>query len=148
MSLNDHFDLQRFLTAQNRVVDGKLTIFDLARAELQAGRKQSHWIWFIFPQFKGLGLSETSKKFAIRSIEEADAFLGHTVLGPRLIECTEIVVQLEDLSISQIFGDVDGMKFCSSMTLFARTSTKSRAFREALRKYFDDRPDQLTLNLL
>src|SRR6201985_1982472 len=108
----DPFDLQRFVTAQS-------PIFGTALAELRAGHKQSHWMWFIFPQLRGLGSSPMAERYGIGSREEAEAYISHPVLGPRLRECTEIVNAVQDASIEQILGYPDNLKFRSSMTLFS-----------------------------
>src|SRR5579862_4035190 len=109
----DHpYDLQRFVSAQNPV-------YEQVRAELRGGRKESHWIWYIFPQIRGLGHSQTAATFGIASREEAEAYLKHPVLGPRLRECTRLVNRVEGRSVNQIFGYPDDLKFRSSMTLFA-----------------------------
>lgn len=137
---NDTFQLERFISAQQGVYDQVLS-------ELKAGRKQSHWIWFIFPQIKGLGYSPTSIKFAIQTLDEARAYLSHPVLGDRLIECTKLVLAIDNRSVSEIFGYPDDLKFKSSMTLFSAVSDKS-VFREALAKFFDDEADENTLKIL
>ncbi len=139
--MRDPFALERFVAAQAKVYLDVL-------AELRAGRKRSHWIWYIFPQMKGLGRSPQALYYGIGSLEEAAAYLRHAVLGPRLVECTELVNQLEDRTISEIFGSPDDMKFRSSMTLFARASEDGEVFRAALRKYFHGEPDPLTEELL
>src|SRR5271157_938227 len=120
--MNDPFNLQRFVDAQR-------PIFDQVCSELRDGRKTSHWMWFIFPQIKGLGHSQLARKFAIASLEEANAYLEHPILGPRLIECTNLVNLIEGRSIEQIFGYPDNLKFCSCMTLFAR-ATDNHVFVE------------------
>ena len=135
------FDLQRFVDAQDAV-------FPAIRAELRAGRKESHWMWFIFPQLRGLGQSSTARFFGISSLEEAAAYLQHPVLGPRLRECTELINAIENRPASQIFGYPDDMKFRSSMTLFAATVEGGGIFDQALRKYFAGEPDSLTVDLL
>jgi uncharacterized protein (DUF1810 family) len=137
----DPHNLQRFLDAQE-------SVFDQVRAELRAGRKQSHWIWFIFPQIKGLGYSPTSIKFAISSRKEAIAYTDHPILGPRLRECTQLVLAIERRSIAQIFGYPDDLKFRSSMTLFATTCSDNQLFLAALRKYCNAAPDPVTLKHL
>lgn len=137
----DPFDLDRFLNAQAGVYPQVL-------AELHAGRKLSHWIWFIFPQMKGLGQSSHSEFYGIGSLSEARAYLGHPVLGPRLEECTILVTQVQKKPIEQILGYPDDLKFRSSMTLFSRAATDSRIYNDALDKYFAGRPDKLTLELL
>jgi uncharacterized protein (DUF1810 family) len=121
--------LQRFVDAQNPV-------FEQVCAELREGRKQTHWMWFIFPQIKGLGTSPMAIEFAISSRQEAEAYLKHSVLGPRLRECTRLVNQVERRSVNQIFGYPDDLKFRSSMTLFASTSCENAIFKDALQKYF------------
>jgi uncharacterized protein (DUF1810 family) len=109
---SDPHDLARFITAQEATIDR-------VRAELRAGRKTSHWMWFVFPQIVGLGRSETARFYAIRTHEEAAAYLAHPVLGPRLVECTQLVNAVEGSTAEQIFGHIDAMKFHSCMTLFA-----------------------------
>ena len=120
-------DLQRFVDAQARVIDR-------VRAELKAGTKQSHWMWFVFPQVKGLGHSETARRYAIHSLEEAKAYLAHPVLGPRLRECTRLVIATKGKALTDIFGSPDDLKFRSSMTLFAHATTEP-VFRQALEKF-------------
>lgn len=134
----DPHDLQRFLAAQGPVIDR-------VRAELRAGRKSSHWMWFIFPQIAGLGRSETPRFYAIRSRDEAAAYLAHPVLGPRLVECTRLVNAVEGASAAQIFGNVDAAKFRSCMTLFAAVAPERTEFTDALRKYFHGAADEATL---
>lgn len=141
MSQSDTFHLQRFVDAQD-------PIFEDVRSELQAGAKVSHWMWFVFPQIRGLGSSSVSKEFAISSREEAKTYLNHPILGPRLRECTRLVLAVEGKSIAEIFGYIDDMKFRSCMTLFAQVSLDDDIFTEALRKYFGGVPDDLTLRLL
>jgi uncharacterized protein (DUF1810 family) len=142
MAGTDPFDLQRFVTAQ------ALT-FEAALAELQAGRKRSHWMWFVFPQMRGLGLSATAQLYGIGSLAEARAYLAHPLLGPRLASATTAVLAVEDRSLSAIFGAPDDMKFRSSMTLFARAAGPSQTvFQDALARYCDGRPDARTLALL
>jgi len=131
--MNDPYDLQRF-------VDAQAPVFDQVCAELRSGRKQTHWMWFVFPQLKGLGSSATSKKFAIASQAEADAYLRHSVLGPRLIECTRLVNRIEGRSIEEVFGYPDDLKFRSCMTLFASVSPDNPVFAQALQKYFEAAP--------
>ncbi len=140
----DPFNLQRFVNAQE-------STFDVARAELIAGQKRSHWMWFIFPQIKGLGSSPTAQRFAISSLEEGAAYLEHPILGRRLEECTVIVNGL-DRSIEDVFGYPDDLKFHSSMTLFAKVAEEcgfeKPVFRKALAKYFANRLDEGTLRQL
>lgn len=135
------YDLERFVEAQKGIY-GQVT------SELRAGRKRSHWIWFIFPQIAGLGNSEMAQRYAVSSLAEAAAYLKHPVLGPRLRECTRLVVDVEGRSIDQILGYPDDLKFRSSMTLFARAGAEEGEFREALEKYFDGVPDPLTVERL
>ena len=139
--MSDPYDLQRFVDAQNPV-------YDRVRAELQEGRKRSHWMWFIFPQIAGLGSSPLARRFAISSLSEAAAYLQHPVLGPRLAECTGLVNLIEGRSIEQIFGYPDDLKFRSSMTLFARASADNQVFLDALQKYFNGEFDPATLERL
>jgi uncharacterized protein (DUF1810 family) len=122
--------------------------FATAVAELRAGRKRSHWMWFVFPQIAGLGLSPMSQRYAIYSLEEAEAYLAHAVLGPRLIECARIVYELEGRTAHDIFGAVDAMKLRSSMTLFAHADPANPVFRQVLDAYFDGLADEATERLL
>ena len=140
MPADDPFDLQRFVTAQASVID-------VVRSELAGGRKESHWMWFVFPQIAGLGFSPMSQHYAISSLDEANAYLAHPVLGPRLVECIELVLAVEGRSAHQIFGSPDDMKFRSSLTLFERASG-GPVFRQALDAYFGGRPDPATLDRL
>jgi uncharacterized protein (DUF1810 family) len=137
----DRFPLQRFVDAQARV-------YEEVRRELRAGRKESHWMWFIFPQIAGLGQSAMSIRFAVASLDEARAYLAHPVLGPRLRECAETVASVEGRTAREIFGPVDEMKFRSSMTLFARAGTGEDMFQRCLDKYFAGAPDPATLERL
>ncbi len=137
--MNDPFDLGRFVAAQ----DAGGT-YDRAVQELQRGQKQSHWMWFVFPQVAGLGHSPMSQKFAISSLEEARAYLGHAVLGPRLAECATILTQIEARSAEQILGPVDAQKLRSSATLFLRASPGATVFQRVLDKYFGGRADPAT----
>ena len=134
----DPHDLKRFVDAQEPVYQEVLK-------ELRAGKKRSHWIWFIFPQIAGLGSSPTAQRYAIASIDEALAYLGHPILGARLRECTAIVNRIEGRTASEIFGWPDDMKFRSCMTLFAQATTENQVFRDALEKYFSGEADQQTL---
>ena len=136
----DPFNLQQFTEAQTPVIAAVL-------AELRQGRKASHWMWFIFPQVAGLGFSAMSQKYAISSADEAKAYLAHPVLGDRLRECVELVLEVEGRSAGKIFGGPDDMKFHSCLTLFAETSGEE-IFLRALDKYFDGTPDQATLDIL
>ena len=139
--MDDPYNLQRFLDAQSAV-------FDTVRAELSQGNKRTHWMWFIFPQIKGLGNSEISRRFSISGRQEAQAYLDHPVLGARLRECTELVNRVEGRSAYQIFGNPDCMKFQSSITLFGLVTIENAIFEEALEKYFDGKPDKMTLDKL
>jgi uncharacterized protein (DUF1810 family) len=145
--MNDPYDLQRFVNGQNEQY-GRAghTIFDEACEELRAGAKRSHWMWFVFPQIKGLGSSPFARKFAISSVAEAQAYLQHPVLGPRLIDCTQLMNQIQGRTAGQILGGIDEMKFRSSMTLFSAATTENRVFLDALEKYFQGEPDQATLD--
>jgi len=136
--MDDRYHLQRFVDAQRLVYTAVLS-------ELRAGRKRSHWMWFIFPQISGLGHSLTSQTFAVSSLAEAAAYLAHPTLGPRLRECAALVAGIEDRSIDQIFGHPDDLKFHSSMTLFARAAPEEPVFPACLQKYFGGRPDPQTL---
>jgi uncharacterized protein (DUF1810 family) len=137
----DDYDLERFVDAQDPVIDQ-------VRGELEAGRKRTHWMWFVFPQVEGLGKSPKAKRFAISSPDEARKYLEHPTLGPRLTECTEIVNGVEDKTAYEIFGSPDNLKFRSSMTLFDTIADETEIFARALEKYFDDEPDQKTLKIL
>jgi uncharacterized protein (DUF1810 family) len=140
-SASDLFRLERFVLAQDPV-------FKRVLAELEAGTKMSHWMWFIFPQIRGLGRSPISIEYAISSCDEARAYLQHPILGPRLKHCTGLVLQVEGRSALDIFGEPDDMKFRSSMTLFAQVSTDDDIFERALQEYFNGMPDRLTLERL
>ena len=139
--MDDPYNLQRFVDAQKNV-------FEQVCDELRQGQKTSHWMWFIFPQIKGLGFSDTARRFAISSRKEAEAYLAHPVLGPRLRECTRLATLIEGRSIEQIFGYPDDMKFRSSMTLFAQAAPDNEIFMKAIAKYFAGESDQSTLDLL
>lgn len=139
--MTDPHNLQRFIDAQAHAIDK-------ARAELKRGVKQSHWMWFIFPQMRGLGASETADLYGIASIGEARAYLAHPVLGPRLRELTELVNAIDGSSADDIFGFPDNLKFRSCMTLFAKVTEDNSEFEDALRRYFRGEPDQLTIELL
>ena len=137
----DQYDLNRFINAQEN-------IYNQVISELKNGHKQSHWMWFIFPQIDGLGHSEIAKKYAIKSKEEAIAYLNHPILGTRLIECSEMLLTIKSLSVSDIFGYPDDLKFKSSMTLFASVENSSPVFSQALDQYFFDEKDSKTLSIL
>jgi len=126
---DDPYDLTRFVRAQERD-------YDQALAELASGRKRSHWMWYVFPQFEGLGSSATSKRYAIKSIAEARAYLAHPILGPRLLECAEAVVRLEGRSATEIFGSPDDLKLKSCATLFASLLPPGSVFDRLLAKYY------------
>jgi uncharacterized protein (DUF1810 family) len=134
----DPFELERFVEAQRPVYEAVL-------GELRAGRKRSHWMWFIFPQIAGLGYSAMTQRFALGSLDEAVAYLAHSVLGPRLRECAALVSAIEGRSAADIFGDPDDRKFRSSMTLFARAAPEDPIFAECLRRYFGGEGDPETL---
>ena len=137
---NDPYDLQRFLRAQE-------PIYATALAELRGGQKRSHWMWFIFPQIEGLGQSPTSKYYAIKSLAEAQAYLQHPLLGPRLQECAEAVLAIEGRSAAEIFGFPDDLKLRSSMTLFAALAGPDSVFARVLERFYDGRPDEQTLRI-
>jgi len=131
-----------------RFLDAQAAVYDHVRRELREGRKRSHWMWFIFPQIEGLGHSETARFYAIRSREEAVEYLQHPVLGPRLLECTKLVTQIQGKTIHEILGSPDDMKFRSCMTLFEQAATDKQPFADALEKYFSGERDELTLERL
>jgi uncharacterized protein (DUF1810 family) len=137
----DPFDLNRFVAAQ----DG---VYDRALGEIRVGRKRSHWMWFIFPQFDGLGYSATSKRYSIKSLAEADAYVKHPVLGSRLRECCKAVLGVSGHSADEIFGSPDDMKLRSCATLFAKVSPPDSVFHRLLDRYFDGDPDNATLRLI
>jgi uncharacterized protein (DUF1810 family) len=137
----DPYNLQRFIEAQG-------DRYPLVEAELRAGRKESHWMWYIFPQIKGLGRSATAQEYAISSIDEAKAFLNHRVLGARLRECTRLATAVNGRSIEDIFGYPDHLKFHSCMTLFAHATDDNGVFTDALRKFFRSEYDAQTLERL
>lgn len=139
--MNAPYNLQRYVDAQNPV-------FETVCAELRNGEKRGHWMWFIFPQIKGLGRSQAASDFAISSLEEATAYLKHPILGARLRQCVLIVTLVRERSIEQIFGYPDYLKFRSSMTLFAHATPANQIFRDALGKYFGNELDPLTLSQL
>jgi uncharacterized protein (DUF1810 family) len=139
--MSDAYNLHRFLDAQDHVYDAVLD-------ELRVGEKSSHWMWFIFPQIAGLGHSGMAQTFAITSLEEAKTYLQHPLLGPRLRECTQLVLDVTGRSAEEIFGYPDHLKFRSCLTLFMTATSDNKVFKDALLKYFDNEPDQLTLDLL
>lgn len=136
--LDDPWNLERFVIAQ-------LPIYQNVVTELRAGRKQTHWMWFIFPQIRGLGHSDLARHFAIYSLEEADAYLRHSVLGVRLRECSRLVAEIEGRTIEEVFGHPDHLKFHSSMTLFSEAAGQNDIFRKCLCKYFAGESDSRTL---
>ncbi|ULO22615.1 DUF1810 domain-containing protein [Methylocystis sp. SB2] len=138
---DDPYGLARFVAAQKPV-------YAEATAELAAGRKRSHWMWFVFPQLEGLGTSEMARRYAIRSLAEAEAYLDHPLLGARLKECVGLINNIQARSAHEIFGSPDDLKFHSSMTLFAAAAPQEPLFGEALHKYFAGRRDPLTVNSL
>jgi uncharacterized protein (DUF1810 family) len=135
------YDLQRFVDAQREV-------YATALAELRAGHKRTHWMWFVFPQLEGLGGSEMARRYAIRSADEAAAYLAHPVLGPRLRECTSAVAMHEDRGIGEIFGHPDELKFHSCMTLFADIAPDEAGFHACLDRFFSGVPDAATIERL
>ncbi len=138
---SDPFDLKRF-------VDAQATVYRNVVEELRAGRKRSHWMWFVFPQLRGLGSSPTAVHYGISSLGEARAYLAHELLGPRLRECTRLVNDVQDRSAADIFGSPDDLKLRSSMTLFAHAIDDNGDFVALLDKYYGGRQDQLTLERL
>ncbi len=138
---NDPFNLTRFLKAQE---------FEYAHAlaEIKAGQKRTHWMWYIFPQIDGLAFSSTSRLYAIKSIEEAQAYFDHPVLGSRLLECAEAVMAVEGRSTAEIFGSPDDLKLKSSATLFAFVSKPGSVLHRILKQYYRDMQDERTINLL
>lgn len=138
---NDLHNLDRFVQAQERV-------YAQALSEIKEGRKDSHWMWFIFPQFDGLGPSPTSRRYSIKSTAEAEAYLVHPVLGPRLTECGEAVLAVEGRSARDIFGATDSLKLRSCATLFGLVSPAGSVFHRLLNKHFHGEPDRATLGLL
>jgi uncharacterized protein (DUF1810 family) len=138
--MEDPYRLKRFVDVQN------LTgIYEAAVSELRTGQKVGHWMWFIFPQVTGLGHSHLSREFGISSVAEAQAYLRHPVLGPRLIECARILMGIEGKSATDILGTIDAMKLRSSMTLFMNAESEEPIFREVLAKYFHGSADQETI---
>ncbi len=135
------FDLERFVAAQ----DG---VFSAVVNELMAGRKATHWMWFVFPQVEGLGQSPTARRYAIGSLDEARAYLEHPTLGNRLLQCVDLVNRVQDRSASEIFGSPDDLKFRSCVTLFRAVDPAQPGFEAALRKYFGGEPDARTLERL
>ncbi len=141
MVSSDPYDLKRFVQAQ-------ASSFEEALAEIKNGRKRSHWIWFIFPQFEGLGYSAMSRRYSIKSAAEASAYLAHPLLGPRLTTCAKALLGIEKKSAHEIFGSPDDMKLKSCATLFASVSPEGSVFHQLLTKYFQGESDSKTLQLL
>jgi len=141
MRVDDPYDLDRFVRAQERD-------YEQALSEIRSGQKRSHWMWYVFPQLHGLGFSSTAQKYAIRSVAEAEAYLRHPILGPRLVQIAEAAAGLESRSAVEVFGSPDGMKLRSCATLFARVSPAGSVFERLLVRYFDGEPDAATLRLL
>jgi uncharacterized protein (DUF1810 family) len=137
----DPYDLQRFVRAQ----EGD---YNAALAEIRGGRKRSHWMWYIFPQFDGLGMSPTSRQYSVKSLAEAKAFLSHPVLGPRLLECAEAALAVDGRTAEEIFGYPDDMKLRSCATLFAAVSPTDSVFHRIIDKYFHGEADAKTLRLI
>jgi uncharacterized protein (DUF1810 family) len=137
----DPFDLQRFVDAQDHV-------YDTVLRELRDGRKRSHWIWFIFPQLRGLGRSPTAIHYGIASRDEAAAYLAHPVLGPRLRQCTRLVTEIDGRSVEEVFGWPDNLKVRSSMTLFARSTDDNADFLAVLEKFYGGEEDPVTVDRL
>ncbi|HVX15264.1 MAG TPA: DUF1810 domain-containing protein [Pirellulales bacterium] len=138
---DDPCDLDRFVQAQE-------SDYERALSEIGSGRKRSHWMWYIFPQYEGLGFSSTAQRYAIKSVEEAAAYLKHPVLGPRLVECAAAALRVEGRSASDIFGSPDDMKLRSSATLFAHVSPPGSVFEQLLSRFFQGQPDKKTLDLI
>lgn len=137
----DPFDLDRFVRAQDEILDA-------VRRELRAGRKETHWMWFVFPQLRALGRSGTALHYGISGIEEARAYMAHPLLGPRLVECAELVLAAEGRSAHAIFGGIDALKLRSCMTLFSAAAPGVAAFPEVLRRHYGGQPDPETTRLL
>jgi uncharacterized protein (DUF1810 family) len=141
--MTDPYQLERFVDAQD--LNG---MYERAVSELRSGQKVGHWMWFIFPQIAGLGISTTSQRFAISSLTEAQAYLRHPILGPRLTQCAQIVMGINGKSAGEIFGGIDAMKLRSSMTLFMSAAPDEPIFRAVLDKYFNGSPDKNTIGRL
>ena len=137
----EQYNLSRFIDAQETTYEG-------AMLELALGRKESHWIWYIFPQIVGLGNSETTKIFSIKSLEEGRAYLKHPILGPRLFEACEILLRLKDMSINQVMGFPDDLKLLSSMTLFDALSDRNSIFTKIIEVFFDGDRDMQSLEII
>jgi len=141
MTLNDPYGLSRFIEPQD-------ADYEQALAEIRSGRKRSHWMWYVFPQFTGLGSSPTSMHYAIKSRDEAEAYLSHPIIGRRLVECAETVLQIRERSAFEVFGSPDDMKLRSSATLFASVSAEGSVFHRLIDQYFDGRRDDRTIELM
>ena len=141
--MDDPHDLGRFVAAQ----DDRGT-YDRALAELRAGRKRSHWMWFVFPQVAGLGRSPAAQRYAIASLDEARAYLAHPVLGPRLLACTRALTEVSGLSAQDVMGGIDALKLRSSMTLFSRAAPEEPLFAQLLEQWYDGAADPATLERL
>ncbi len=139
--MDDPFNLSRFVAAQ-------AGDYERALAEIKGGWKRTHWMWYVFPQFEGLGSSPTAQRYAIKSVEEARAYLAHTVLGPRLVECAEAALGVQGRTATEIFGSPDDLKLRSSATLFAAVSPPGSVFEQVLAKYYGGRHDERTLRLM
>ena len=137
----DQYNLNRFIEAQ-------MTTYEGAMLELTQGRKESHWVWYIFPQIEGLGRSNTAKLYSIKSLEEGRAYLEHLVLGPRLVEACEILLSLKDASMDEVMGVPDDLKLLSSMTLFEALSDSNSIFTKMIEFYFDDERDETSLEII
>jgi len=137
----DQYNLNRFLEAQ-------MTTYEGAMLELARGRKESHWIWYIFPQIEGLGRSDTAKLYSIKSLEEGRAYLEHPLLGPRLIEACEMILSLKDVSMDEVMGFPDDLKLLSSMTLFEALSDSSSTFTKMIEFYYEGRRDKASLEII
>ncbi len=141
MTDDDPYDLQRF-------VDAQAGTYTQALAELRAGRKTGHWMWFVLPQVAGLGRSATAQHYAVSGLDEARAYLAHPVLGPRLVECARVLTELDGRDPVAVFGDVDAAKLRSSMTLFAHADPSQPVFRAVLEQYFGGQEDEATTSRL
>jgi uncharacterized protein (DUF1810 family) len=139
--MTDPYHLQRFISAQE-------TTYAVALREIRSGRKRSHWMWFIFPQLAGLGRTDTARHYAIRSLDEARAYLAHPLLGPRLLEITEALLTVQGTSATDLMGQPDDLKLRSCLTLFASANPQQTVFQRALDAYFGGQPDRTTLRLL
>ncbi len=137
----DQYNLSRFIEAQE-------TTYEVAMLELARGRKDSHWIWYVFPQIEGLGKSDTAKLYSIKSLEEGRVYLEHPVLGPRLVEACEILLNLRNASMNKVMGFPDDLKLLSSMTLFENISGENSIFTKIIKVYFDNNRDENSLRII